>query len=65
MNLPAKVVALHEALDGARVPHAFGGALALAYWTLDPRGTSDIDHNVFVPAAQCETALKALPAAVA
>ena len=65
MNLPAKVVALHEALDGARVPHAFGGALALAYWTLDPRGTSDIVLNVFVPAAQCETALKALPAAVA
>ena len=35
-----------------RIPHAFGGAIALAYWTLDPRGTSDIDLNVFVPAGR-------------
>lgn len=40
-----------RALDGALidVPHAFGGALALAYYA-EPRATIDIDLNVFVPA---------------
>ena len=64
MTLPERIVALHEALEGADVPHAFGGAIALAYWTLDPRGTSDIDLNLFVPAADPEPALAALPDAV-
>ena len=32
-----------------RFPHAFGGALALAYYA-EPRATIDIDLNVFVPA---------------
>ena len=31
------------------IPHAFGGALALAYYA-EPRATIDIDLNVFVPA---------------
>lgn len=64
MTLPEKLVALHEALDDARIPHAFGGAIALAFWTLQPRGTSDIDINIFVPATDCGAALAALPAAV-
>ena len=65
MTLPEKLVALHRALARRRVPHAFGGAIALAYATLDPRATSDIDLNVFLPAADCERALRALPEAVA
>ena len=65
MTLPEKLVALHRALARRRVPHAFGGAIALAYWTLDPRATSDIDVNVFVPAAEAERALRALPPEVA
>jgi hypothetical protein len=64
VNLPERLVALHEALDAADVPHAFGGAIALAYWTLDPRGTSDIDCNLFVPAAKPRPALAALPEAI-
>jgi hypothetical protein len=64
VNLPERLVALHESLDGARVPHAFGGAIALAYWTLDPRGTSDIDCNLFVPASDPDPALSALPAGI-
>ena len=64
MTLPEKVLALHRALAKKRMPHAFGGALALAYWTQDPRGTSDIDLNVFVPAADSALALDALPAGV-
>ena len=64
MNLPERLVALHDALDAGGVPHAFGGAIALAYWTLDPRGTSDIDCNVFVPAARPGPALAALPSGI-
>ena len=45
-TLPEKVLAIHDAL--ADVPHAFGGALALAYYA-EPRATIDIDLNVFVP----------------
>lgn len=61
MTLPEKLVALHRALARFRIPHAFGGAIALAYATLDPRATSDIDVNVFLPAADCARALRALP----
>jgi hypothetical protein len=46
-SLADKVVAVHRALDGAGVAHAFGGALALAYYA-EPRATVDIDVNVFV-----------------
>jgi len=45
--LPEKVVAIHQQLDAAKVPHAIGGALALAYYA-EPRATVDIDVNVFV-----------------
>ena len=65
MTLAERVVALHRALDGAAIPHAFGGAIALAYWTLEPRGTRDIDLNLFVPARGCERALEGLPAGIA
>ncbi|HEX2706481.1 MAG TPA: hypothetical protein VHM66_00555 [Solirubrobacterales bacterium] len=47
-SLPEKVTAIHERLDDARVPHAIGGALALAYYA-EPRATIDIDINVFIP----------------
>jgi hypothetical protein len=65
MTLPERLVELHRALARRDVPHAFGGAIALAYWTLDPRGTSDIDVNLFVPSDQCAVALTALPPGVA
>ena len=64
MTLADRLVELHRSLDAADVPHAFGGAIALAYWTLDPRGTSDIDVNVFVPAEECAIGLAALPAGI-
>jgi hypothetical protein len=64
VNLPERLVALHRSLADAAVRHAFGGAIALAYWTLDPRGTSDIDCNLFVPAAEPGPALEALPGAI-
>lgn len=50
-SLPDKVVAIHRSLAEARVGHAFGGALALAYYA-EPRATIDIDLNVFVAPAE-------------
>src|SRR3989441_9195342 len=49
LGLAEKVVRLHETLDAAGIGHAFGGALALAYYA-EPRATIDIDLNLFVPA---------------
>jgi hypothetical protein len=65
VTLAERLVALHRALARRRVPHAFGGAIALAYWTLEPRGTRDIDVNVFLPAAESGKLLRALPEGVA
>jgi hypothetical protein len=65
VTLPERLVALHRALARRRLPHAFGGAIALAYWTRDPRGTNDIDVNIFIPAENCERALRALPEGIA
>src|SRR5947207_14799661 len=47
LGLAGKVVALDKALHRADIPHAFGGALALAYYA-EPRATIDVDVNVFV-----------------
>jgi Nucleotidyl transferase AbiEii toxin, Type IV TA system len=49
-SLPDKVLAIHEQLTRAKTPHAFGGALALAYYA-EPRATIDIDLNLFVSAS--------------
>ena len=61
MTLAEKLLALHAGFAARDIPHAFGGAIALAYWTLDPRGTSDLDVNLFLPVADCRLALSALP----
>lgn len=57
--LADKVVRLHRSFDRARIPHAFGGALALAYYAT-PRATVDIDVNVFVHADRYDTVAGAL-----
>jgi hypothetical protein len=61
MRLPERLLAIHHALQRAQIEHAFGGAIALAYSTLNPRGTNDIDVNVFVDANDPRPALAALP----
>ena len=61
MTLTERIVALHAALDTAGVPHAFGGALALAWCTQRARGTIDIDVNVFVSHQSADEALHAMP----
>jgi len=50
---------LAGALDAARVPYAIGGALALAIAGV-PRGTADVDVNVFVPEARLPEVIAAL-----
>ena len=47
LTLAQRILAIERALS--EIPHAFGGALALAYYA-EPRATIDIDLNVFVPA---------------
>jgi hypothetical protein len=44
-SLAQRILALDAALE--QIPHAFGGALALAYYA-EPRATVDIDLNLFV-----------------
>jgi hypothetical protein len=63
-TLVDKIIALADALTAARIPHAFGGALALAYATEEPRGTRDVDVNLFVAPAAAEHAFDGLPGGV-
>jgi len=62
--LAERLIAVHDALAESRLPHAFGGAIALAYCTEEPRGTRDLDVNVFVDPGRAREVLDALPAAV-
>lgn len=60
-GLPYKMKAIHGSLAAARISHAFGGALALAWCTEQARGTIDLDVNVFVGPERAAAALVALP----
>jgi len=63
-TLADRLRAVHDALNAAGFPHAFGGAIALAYCTEEPRGTRDLDVNVFVGADRAKEVLDSLPEAV-
>lgn len=56
MSVVELVVSSHRILNRLGVRHAFGGALALAYYA-EPRGTLDVDVNIFVPVAEGETVI--------
>ncbi|MGI8554172.1 MAG: hypothetical protein ACR2PL_25800 [Dehalococcoidia bacterium] len=45
--LPDSLILLNYAFKSAHIPHAFDGAIALAYWGI-PRATRDIGVNVFL-----------------
>ena len=60
-SLPGKVTAIHGALRSAKIPHAIGGALALAYYA-EPRATIDVDVNVFVSPERWQDVVEALAA---
>jgi hypothetical protein len=63
-ELVEKLFAVHDSLTKASIPHAFGGAIALAYCVEEPRGTRDLDVNIFVEAGKAEATLACLPAGV-
>jgi hypothetical protein len=65
LGIPAKMLAIHRALEDADIPHAFGGALALAWCTQRARGTIDIDLNVFAGTERVREVVSALPRGVA
>ncbi|MEN9648573.1 MAG: hypothetical protein RLZ17_609 [Actinomycetota bacterium] len=54
ISLERKIVGVHTMLASAALPHAFGGALALAFHTGEPRGTRDIDVNIFLPVSKID-----------
>jgi len=59
-----RAVEVHRRLDRADVPHAIGGALALAYHVRQARATTDIDLNVSADPADPERLFRLLPADV-
>ncbi len=59
MLLDEQIVAIEQALREADIPHAFGGAQALAYYG-SIRATHDIDLNVFVGAEEADRVLHVL-----
>ncbi len=59
--LGERLLEVHDALERAGIPHAVGGAIALAFCTEHPRGTSDLDINVFVGPDRVEDVFAALP----
>ncbi|HEY5052670.1 MAG TPA: hypothetical protein VII45_04600 [Solirubrobacterales bacterium] len=63
-ELVDKLFVIHDSLTKAGIAHAFGGAVALAYCVEEPRGTRDLDVNIFVDAAEAEAVLASLPPGV-
>ena len=59
MLLDDQVLALQKEFDRSSIPHAFGGAIALAYYAT-PRATVDIDVNVFLGLERADDVLAAL-----
>jgi len=57
---PAELaVVLAQQLEEAGVPYAIGGAVAYGYWGA-PRGTQDLDLNIFLAAEDAASALDVL-----
>lgn len=63
-ELVDKLFTIHDSLTDAGLAHAFGGAIALAYCVEEPRGTRDLDVNIFVDASEAESVLASLPRGV-
>ncbi len=56
-----RTVDVHRRLDRAGIPHAIGGALALAYHVAQARATNDIDLNVSADPKAARRVLELLP----
>lgn len=60
-ELVEKLFTIHDSLTEAGLAHAFGGAIALAYCVEEPRGTRDLDVNIFIDASKAEPVLASMP----
>ena len=60
MTLAERLLALSAALSRAGIPHAFGGAIALAYARDEPRATRDLDLNIFLGTGAAPEVLAAI-----
>lgn len=63
-TLGDKVLALHEALAEHGIPHALGGAIALAYGVNQARATTDVDLNIFLSTDHVDEILRSMPPGV-
>jgi hypothetical protein len=63
-ELGDQLLAVHDGLDGAGIQHAIGGAIALGYCIFEPRGTRDVDVNVFVGPERARDVFAAMPEGV-
>lgn len=59
--LADKLIRIHTILDVHQIPHAFGGAIALAFYS-EPRNTRDIDINIALLPAEHARVLDSLSA---
>lgn len=55
----SRAMGIAEAFEHADVPYAIGGAIALGIWGV-PRGTVDVDVNVFVEADELDHVIDVL-----
>jgi len=60
-RLEDRLLAVHDGLGSAGIPHAIGGAIALGYCVLEARATQDVDVNVFVTPERTKDVFAALP----
>lgn len=60
-SMAQRIVAIHASLEGGEIPHAFGGAIALAFHTLRPRATSDININIALSVNEAVRVFRAMP----
>jgi hypothetical protein len=60
-RLEDRLLAVHDGLTAAGIPHAIGGAIALGYCVLEARATQDVDVNVFVTPDRTKEVFAALP----
>jgi hypothetical protein len=63
-ELVDKLFVIHDSLTAAGLAHAFGGAISLAYCIEEPRGTRDLDVNIFADASKAKAVLAGLPGEV-
>ncbi len=57
--LPDELLRVHTALAEHDIPHAFGGAIALAFYG-EPRATRDLDINIALPPSEYPRVFAAL-----